>query len=120
MNGIKLSPATPDQIEYLERIRAAGEDYDGSAVVGGSRKAIRIEDYKVDEPGRERRRCYFPCPRNPGKECHVLLKPWPVNANTWDWDGNRDAPTLSPSINCNGPGGCLWHGHIVNGQLNPV
>jgi len=30
----------------------------------------------------------------------------------WDWDGNREAPTFSPSINCKG----CWHGFIRNGQ----
>lgn len=78
---------------------------------------IRIEDYRVDEPGRERRRCYFPCPLRPGRDCHVLLKPWPILAPTWDWDGNREKPTLSPSINCNGNGCCGWHGFIQAGQL---
>lgn len=30
----------------------------------------------------------------------------------WDWDGNREAPTFTPSINC---GGC-WHGYIRAGR----
>lgn len=30
----------------------------------------------------------------------------------WDWDGNKDAPTFSPSINCKG----CWHGYIRNGR----
>lgn len=30
----------------------------------------------------------------------------------WDWDGNREAPTFSPSINCQG----CWHGYIRNGR----
>lgn len=32
----------------------------------------------------------------------------------WDWDGNRGAPTFSPSINCEGH--CGWHGYIRNGR----
>ena len=32
----------------------------------------------------------------------------------WDWDGNRDAPTFSPSIDCSGH--CGWHGYIRNGR----
>lgn len=47
----------------------------------------------------------------------VLLKPWPISAPTWEWDGNEQAPTLSPSINCNGNGGCGWHGHMKAGKL---
>ena len=32
----------------------------------------------------------------------------------WTWDGNRDAPTFSPSVNC--AGHCGWHGYIRNGR----
>jgi len=32
----------------------------------------------------------------------------------WDWDGNRETPTLSPSINCESH--CGWHGYIRNGR----
>lgn len=32
----------------------------------------------------------------------------------WDWDGDRAAPTFSPSINCQGY--CGWHGYIRNGR----
>jgi hypothetical protein len=30
----------------------------------------------------------------------------------WDWDGNRESPTFSPSINC----GACWHGYIRKGR----
>ena len=32
----------------------------------------------------------------------------------WDWDGNAEAPTLSPSINCERH--CGWHGYIRAGR----
>lgn len=32
----------------------------------------------------------------------------------WDWDGNRDAPTFSPSVNCEKH--CGWHGYIRSGR----
>ena len=32
----------------------------------------------------------------------------------WDWDGNRDAPTFSPSVNCEKH--CGWHGYIRAGR----
>ena len=37
----------------------------------------------------------------------------------WDWDGNKDAPTLSPSILIRGKDGQpdLWHGFLRNGKL---
>jgi len=30
----------------------------------------------------------------------------------WDWDGNRVAPTFTPSVNCIG----CWHGFIRSGR----
>lgn len=33
----------------------------------------------------------------------------------WDWNGNREAPTLSPSVNCEMH--CGWHGYIENGVI---
>jgi hypothetical protein len=32
----------------------------------------------------------------------------------WDWDRNREAPTFSPSINCEAH--CGWHGYIRGGR----
>lgn len=31
----------------------------------------------------------------------------------WGWDGNEDAPTLTPSLHCIGH----WHGWVRNGML---
>lgn len=63
----------------------------------------------------------FVCPR--GNRCGGLpilgrtkLKHDPQNQNGgvahWTWDGNRDRPTFSPSINCTR----CWHGFIENGR----
>ena len=35
----------------------------------------------------------------------------------WHWDGNMEAPTLAPSIDCGAK--CGWHGHIQNGDATP-
>jgi hypothetical protein len=36
----------------------------------------------------------------------------------WTWDGNEEAPTLSPSVDCRvEDGGCGWHGWIRAGKL---
>lgn len=32
----------------------------------------------------------------------------------WDWNGNRESPTFSPSINCESH--CGWHGYIRDGR----
>jgi len=36
----------------------------------------------------------------------------------WDWDRNRDAPTLTPSILQSGMP-CKWHGYITAGVWTP-
>ena len=56
-----------------------------------------------------------------GKERHMLpIRPAKnPSQDSWHWDGNEDAPTLSPSINRNNEfsNGLLWHGHLIEGQL---
>jgi hypothetical protein len=65
----------------------------------------------------------FACPKHKGRRCEGLviagrttLKHDPQSKNggiaQWSWDGNREAPTFTPSINC---GGC-WHGYLRNGR----
>lgn len=34
----------------------------------------------------------------------------------WDWNGNRENPTFTPSVNC----GSCWHGFIENGRCVSV
>jgi hypothetical protein len=75
----------------------------------------------TDTPGKEQV-FSFRCPKY-GHECGDLiiagrttLKRDGQNKNggvaMWDWDGNREAPTFQPSINC----GKCWHGYIRNGR----
>ena len=61
---------------------------------------------------------YFICPN--GRRCGVPIRNGePANTGThrWGFDGNVVAPTIKPSINCNGPSGCGWHGFISAGRL---
>lgn len=61
----------------------------------------------------------FPCPgalgqSHPGTRCLIPIRPQANGVNaSWEWDGNRDAPTMSPSVNC---ANC-WHGFIRAGQF---
>ena len=66
---------------------------------------------------------WFKCPKRKDLDCGGLLilgrtniKHDPQNQNGgnahWNWDGNRDRPTLTPSVNC----GRCWHGYIRNGR----
>lgn len=41
--------------------------------------------------------------------------------HAWQWDGNREAPTVSPSILVKGHGGeARWHGFMRAGNLETV
>jgi hypothetical protein len=66
----------------------------------------------------------FDCPRRKNGRCEGLIilgrtklphDPQSQNGGIaqWTWDGNRGAPTFTPSINC---GTCGWHGHIQKGR----
>jgi hypothetical protein len=67
----------------------------------------------------------FVCPN--GKRCGVFVGPSyrepssKDDVRVWGWDGNAEAPTLMPSINCvaekdgKPTGGCGWHGFIRGG-----
>lgn len=82
------------------------------------------EDWSVAEPGKEQM-FEFTCPhpKGNGRKCGFLIiagktemKRDPQNGNggvaQWDWDGNRETPTFSPSIDCKG----CWHGYIRKGR----
>lgn len=90
---------------------------------------IREMDWWRDPQGREQRGpiLVFGCPNGRGF-CSMPIAPSPANCNkaVWSWDGNVDAPTLSPSIHCVGldengnikPGvGCGWHGFLSQGVI---
>lgn len=63
------------------------------------------------------RRFVFGCPR--GRTCAVALRPDTLpNGASWEWNGNEQSPTLTPSINC--VGGCGWHGFVTNGEMTGV
>lgn len=70
----------------------------------------------------------FVCPNN--RRCSILVGPSPVLRSSpdklfvWGWNGDRDRPTITPSINCRNTdddgkpaGGCGWHGHITQGVI---
>lgn len=45
----------------------------------------------------------------------------PAQDRVWDFDGNMDAPTLTPSIKqIGGDGREVCHGHIIEGEWRPV
>jgi hypothetical protein len=78
--------------------------------------------YDSAAPGEEQ--CFgFACPKRAGRQCSALviagrttLKRDPKRQNggigQWDWDGDRERPTFTPSINCE----TCWHGYIEKGR----
>lgn len=82
---------------------------------------FETQNYDPAEPGKEQM-FSFRCPRR-GHQCGALviagrttLKRDGQNKGggvaQWGWDGNREKPTFTPSINC---GNC-WHGFIEKGR----
>ena len=93
-------------------------------VVGGNVPADHFPNqpgefqFRREEEGNpENVRIVFGCPRRPGSSCSVPVKgeALPNGAGPWGWDGNLEAPTITPSINC--VGGCGWHGFITAGKV---
>lgn len=46
------------------------------------------------------------------------ITPWPYrdplpNGSCWRWNGDKDSPTLEPSLHLVG----YWHGYLRNGEL---
>lgn len=60
------------------------------------------------------------CP-NGKKICGVAITRGPENPETHHhgWDGNMEAPTITPSIGCDHAPRCGWHGHIIAGIRTP-
>lgn len=79
----------------------------------------RVGDFQIWSPnGNNKGELYFICPN--GRQCGVAIRHGEfadTGIKRWGWDGNSEAPTLKPSINCRLPSGCGWHGHVTQGRL---
>jgi len=72
--------------------------------------------FKTDERGQ---RMFCSCLPN-GVALHIPLRPLidpKINGgHSWEWDGNQDKPTLTPSVNVVG----IWHGWVRAGRMVSV
>lgn len=60
----------------------------------------------------------FTCPRDARRQCMIALRPQKNGVGaSWDWNGDVNAPSFTPSIACNGSAGCGWHGYITAGAF---
>lgn len=55
----------------------------------------------------------FRCPCGCGYESWLPIKP---DERGWQWDGDFEAPTLTPSILQSGLP-CKWHGYLTAGEF---
>lgn len=79
---------------------------------------LAIDEDRADG-GRGIARIAYACPKT-GEPCGMIRIGYPdkpATSPSWRWDGNVEAPTLDPSINCNGGAGCGWHGYLVAGEF---
>lgn len=109
----------------MQMVRNASEVWSNSEPPG----TFDIEDHPHGVEGQPGVTAHilFVCPN--GKRCSVFVGPAPVErprpdaCYTWGWNGDKDRPTLTPSINCiaekdgKPTGGCGWHGFIANGEM---
>ena len=56
----------------------------------------------------------FRCPCGCGKEGWLPVNGEGSPGPSWEWDGNRERPTLAPSVLQ--LSGCRWHGWLRNGE----
>ena len=66
--------------------------------------------------------CVYPCQKiGPDgqkikRDCRVNIDPR-YSGKVWQLTGTTDAPTLSPSIDCEDRP--CWHGFIIDGEVRP-
>jgi hypothetical protein len=70
-------------------------------------------DFQIVDEANRQRRLWFVCPG-----CHqvsaIAIRPViDGSAASWEWDGNIENPTLTPSIHHIG----CWHGWLTDGQF---
>jgi hypothetical protein len=62
----------------------------------------------------------LPSAREEGAYCAIPIKQGAPEQGTWGWDGNREKPTLTPSIfhDFSEPGSSVaWHGFLRAGRF---
>lgn len=58
------------------------------------------------------------CP-NRNSQCGVAIRLGESKDWWHGWDGNFAEPTITPSIGCDSPPRCGWHGSITKGERTP-
>lgn len=93
----KVTYPSEDSAEFYRKDCAPGSC---QLLLGDDPKAISIR---------------YVCPCGCGRLRRVPAYMGEKKERTWNWDGNKDKPTLTPSIAC--LEGCKWHGYITHGEF---
>lgn len=82
------------------------------------RESVQKGDYQfTKDEATGQRWFWFKCPGSCGQVSAIALRPVvKASGHSWEFDGNEDAPTLSPSINHVG----CWHGFLRGGVFSPA
>lgn len=60
-------------------------------------------------------RMLFLCPCGCGAHAGIAVRPESGGGPVWQWDGDFENPTITPSIRR--IGGCEWHGYLTGGYF---
>lgn len=66
------------------------------------------------------RALWFRCPQADGTGVGELARIPVAGPRAWQFDGNDDRPTLTPSVRIDAGGADLWHGFVTAGELVTV
>lgn len=69
--------------------------------------------HQGENPDSPIRGLVFRCPCGCGAVPGVSVTGDPTKTPVWDWDGNLDSPTITPSIRILDR--CCWHGYLTAG-----
>jgi len=91
---------------------------------GGKGGAQGMDARSIEAHGLERGRVIGMIHVLPGAGFgHLNIRPYAGSAASWEWDGNVEKPTLSPSVHAlpaepkgDYPGRIGWHGWLRNGR----
>lgn len=105
MGEVRTAPVKAVFVPYAEFF-----DAEMIAKVPGS---LCIAPAEHQEPGKPWTRWLYACPCGCGASGAVRVQAGqkPATSPSWEWDGNWEAPTLSPSVHHVGH----WHGWLRNG-----
>lgn len=76
----------------------------------------KVKKFHVQDRGSGRGFLVLECDHTLAGECRFPLWSKPATGTMWQWDGNFEAPTINPSINCRG--GCERHFTMTKGEAS--